>query len=266
MRTHLQVVADRAAMDSRRSIGVQLRRLREDAGISRAAVARAAGIHPSYLRLIESGEREASLEVLHRVAAALGSDVGVRIYPNTGPPLRDRHQARMVEALLKVVPDSWDRHVEVAVRRPVRGIIDVVLAQPSLGRVITVEVHSELRRLEQQIGWAAEKSDALPSAVIWLTLAYGPRPVSLARILVLRSTSTTRALARSFAATLAAAYPADPESVLAALLDPSRAWPGNGILWARVDGSTASILRGAPRGVPRPESKTTAGSAVVVGA
>jgi transcriptional regulator with XRE-family HTH domain len=70
MRTRLQVVADRAAAESLHAVGDQLRNLREDAGISQAAVARVVGIHPSYVRLVENGRREASLVVLHRVSAA----------------------------------------------------------------------------------------------------------------------------------------------------------------------------------------------------
>ena len=49
MRTQLQVDADRSAAASRRAIGEDLRRLRQDAGLTRAAVARAAGIDASYL-------------------------------------------------------------------------------------------------------------------------------------------------------------------------------------------------------------------------
>ena len=52
----------------RRATGLALRRLREDAGLTLAAVARGAGIHASYLRLIEEGERDASNRVLAALA------------------------------------------------------------------------------------------------------------------------------------------------------------------------------------------------------
>ena len=54
---------------------------------------------------------------------------------------------------------------------------------------------------------------------------------------------------RTFASTIDAAYPADPRSLYDAILDPRREWPGNGILWVRVEDGTTVILRGRPRGV-----------------
>ena len=161
MRTRLQVNADRAAEASLRSIGAQFLQLREDAGLPKSVVARAAGIDPTYLGYVEGGERAASLAVLTRIAAALGADFSARVYPTSGPPIRDRIQARMVDAFLTSLPADWDRHVEVPVYRPVRGIVDVVIVRRATGRIVSIEAHSELRRLEQQLGWAATKADAL---------------------------------------------------------------------------------------------------------
>jgi transcriptional regulator with XRE-family HTH domain len=252
VRTKLQLTADRAAEAALRTVGEQLRHLREDAGLPQSVVARQAGIHPSYLRLLEHGLRDPSTRVLFRVTAALGSNVGLRVFPNSGPPIRDHVQARMIEALLAFLPREWEAHLEVAVYRPVRGVVDVVAVRSTTGRIVSIEAHSELRRLEQQLRWAAEKTEALPSSVIWPSLvgAAGPTP-AVSRILLLRSTASTRALARAFQSTLSSAYPADPMELRAALLDPTRPWPGSGILWAKVDGTSASILRGTPRGVPR---------------
>ena len=269
MRTQLQIGADRAATAARRSLGADLRHLREDAGLSKAAVARAAGIDPTWLGDAEDGRRGVSIEVLSRVSAALGSDLGLRVFPNTGPSIRDRFQAPMIEALLGVVSPAWERHVEVGVHRPVRGVIDLVLASPPLGRIVTVEAHSDLRRLEQQVRWAAEKSDALPSSTVWSALTIGgvvAAPPS--RILLLRSTTTTRVLARTFAATLAAAYPANPADVLAALGDPSSAMARQrdclgsrrgrqGVDPARLAARRAGSRRGdarSPIGVDSPQS------------
>jgi transcriptional regulator with XRE-family HTH domain len=232
----------------RRTTGGELRRMREDAGLSKAAVAGAAGIDPTYLGYIEAGEREARLEVLCRVSAALGSDVSLRIYPNTGPPLRDRTQVRMVDAFLAMLPATWERHLEVPVYRPVRGVIDLVIAHRPTGRIVTVEAQSDLRRLEQQLRWAAEKTDALPSAAVWPALSSGDRVPALSRILLLRSTRATRELAQTHAATFSAAYPADPRLIMKSLLEPELGAPGSGILWVRVEGRAASIVHGTPRG------------------
>ena len=197
MRTRLQAAVDRTSDAIRRSVGEQFQHLREDAGLSKADVARAAGIDPTHLGYIEAGQRAASIAVLSRVSRALGADLSLRVYPNTGPLLRDRHQARMIEAFLSVLPEAWERHLEVPVYRPVRGVIDAVIAHPPTGRVVSVEARSELRRLEQQLRWAAEKTDALPSAAIWPAIVSGERQMAMSRILLLRSTHASRALVRT---------------------------------------------------------------------
>jgi transcriptional regulator with XRE-family HTH domain len=251
VRTRLQLVADRTAAAARRSVGEDFRRLREDAGLSKTAVAAVAGIDRTYIADVEDGRLGVSLETLNRVAAALNANVNMRVFPNTGPRVRDRFQAPMIEALLELASPSYARHPEVPVYRPVRGVIDLVLAVIALGRIVAIEAHSELRRLEQQLRWAAEKADALPSSSIWPALSPSGITPAISRILLLRSTRATHALARDFAATLAAAYPANPTDLVAALRDPVKPWPGNGLLWARVDHGRAVILEGAPRGVPR---------------
>jgi transcriptional regulator with XRE-family HTH domain len=246
MRTKLQLLADRGAEARCRTIAEELRRLREDAGLSKAAVARVAGIHPSHLGLVESGRREPSASVLGRIAAALGADVSTRIFQSVGPPIRDRFQSRMIEAFLRMLPSHWARFVEVPVHRPVRGVLDAVVGDRVARRVVSIEGQSELRRLEQQFRWASAKSDALPSSAVWPFLAPDPAdPPTVSRILLLRSTVATRDVARTFPATLSAAYPADPAALVAALLDSSRPWPGSGIIWVRVEGvQTASSEAG----------------------
>lgn len=251
LRTKLQLQADRTAAERLRAVGGEIRRLREDAGLSKAAVAAVAGIDPSHLRLIEAGKRDPRTIVMTRIAMALGADVSTRLFPNGGPAIRDRFQARMVEAFLRTLPPRWSRSVEVAVRRPVGGVIDIVIGDPEACRVVSIEAQSELRRLEQQIRWAQSKSDALPSSNMWPFLeASFEKPPSVSRILLLRSTTATRELARTFASTLASAYPADPIELQRALADPAAPWPGSGVIWVRVEGNEATILRGWPRGVP----------------
>src|SRR4051794_27223156 len=97
MRTRLQIHADRRAEHLRRSLAADLRRLRDDAGLTLATVAEAAGIDPTTISKLESGECRPSLEVYVRVAAALGAALHARPSPSTGPPIHDRHQARMAE-------------------------------------------------------------------------------------------------------------------------------------------------------------------------
>lgn len=54
------------------------------------------------------------METYARLAAALGADLSARLYPNTGPAIRDRHQAGIPEALLALLHPRWRPHTEVA--------------------------------------------------------------------------------------------------------------------------------------------------------
>lgn len=246
--TRLQRDARRRATELRRSVGEQLRRLREDAGLTRAAVATAAGVHHSYVTLIEDGRREAGYEALAAIGAVLGADLSVRMFPTTGPAIHDRTQALMGEALLKALHGRWIPSPEVPVLRPARGVIDLVLHDPAARLVVASELQSALRRLEQQLRWHREKELSLPSWDRWRWIVPDGEPVT-SRLLVVRSTIETRRLARELEATLRAAYPARVSDVVAALTSGSAPWPGPGIVWMRVAGGRAELLDGPPRGV-----------------
>jgi transcriptional regulator with XRE-family HTH domain len=225
--------------------GVDLRRLREDAGLTLRAVASAAGISQSHLCGIELGRSDASSQVLVSVADVLGADLSVRFYPGTGPRIHDHIQARIVETLVAAAKPRWRSFVEVPVHRPGRGYIDVVLSDEPAGRLVATEVHSDLRRIEQQLRWAHGKAESLPSSDIWRQFAAPPMVGSL---LVLRSTARTRTLVQDLAETFATAYPARTRDVYDAVTGAGD-WPGDGLLWARVEGTVCRLLDLPPRGV-----------------
>jgi len=208
-------------------------------------VAEYAGIDYGYLAQIERGLREPSISALAAIGEALGADLSIRLYPNTGPLVQDHIQARIVEELLRVAHPRWRRFTEVPVYRPARGRVDVVLHDPVAAIAVATEVHSQVRRLEQQLGWARLKTDSLPSADFWRSLEAEP---VVGQLLVLRSTRATRELARQFESTLRAAYPARSADVFAAVVGED-AWPGNGLLWADVTGEGVRVLDRPPRGV-----------------
>ncbi len=249
-RTGNAQAARRKTRAIRHALGADLRALRVDAGVSQRAVARAAGLDSGYLSRIEAGTAEPSLTVLGVIAEALGADLSVRLRPGADVPIRDLTQARMIEALLGSLHPRWARFVEVPVLAPTRGRVDLVLGDRAAGLLVAVEAQSELRRLEQQIGWAAEKAAALARTDLAALARSGPdQPVAISRLLLLRSTARTRELARTFERTLAAAYPARTRDVLASLTTTEAAWPGAGIVWVRVEGRRVSLLLGPPRGV-----------------
>ncbi|MEO5965927.1 MAG: helix-turn-helix transcriptional regulator [Candidatus Limnocylindrales bacterium] len=246
--TKLQRDARHRAREVGRAIGRELRTLREDAGLTITSVAAAAGIDRRFLSRIETGDRGSSLETLATVLAVLGADLSVKAYPTTGPRIRDRIQAAMVEAILRVLHPRWTASPEVPVWRPARGVVDLVVSNTDGPMVIASEFQSELRRLEQQVRWHREKELSLPSADLWRFVAPHDEATVTSRLLVLRSTRAMRDLANAYEATLRAAYPARAADVVEALTG-DRPWPGPGIAWMRVDGPRAALLDGPPRGV-----------------
>lgn len=134
-------------------------RQRRDAGISARTLAVAAGVDAGYLSQIFAGTREPSIAVLSALSGVLGATLSVRVYPNTGPTIRDGIQARIVEELLRVVAPTWRPSIEVAVTRPARGVIDVVFEHSTSPIFVATEVHSRIDRLEQQVRWAEREGE-----------------------------------------------------------------------------------------------------------
>ena len=225
-RTRLQLEADRHAATLRLRLVEDLRRLRDDAGVRQADIARIAGVSPSLLSRLEAGECRPTLETYARIAAALGADLAARVYPQTGPRIRDRHQARMAEVLIGSLHPRWQVTPEVAVRSPVRGWIDLALHDPGAQLVVAGELESELRRLEQLIRWSAQKADAIGAG---------------SRLLVVRWTRHNRAAVEAARRLLREAYPADPRDALDALTG-TATWPGPALVWARIDRGRADLV------------------------
>jgi transcriptional regulator with XRE-family HTH domain len=194
MASRVQIEGSRRAVTVARTLAEDLRRLREDAGVSQRALARASGVDQSVISRAEADLEVPGLETYARLAAALGADLSARLYPNTGPAIRDRHQARIVRALIRGLHDRWRVWPEIGVRQPVRGWIDAVLVDANQPLAVATEVESSLTRLEQAIRWSTAKADALDSSRAWPFGVAGQRPV-VDRLLVVRATRATREVA-----------------------------------------------------------------------
>jgi hypothetical protein len=220
-----------------------------EAGLSIREVAAAAGIDWSHLARVEAGERDLSQAAMVAVTAVIGCDTSIRFYPSSGPRVRDRHQARMIEALLAVLHPRWQPRLEVPVHRPVSGVIDVVLQDRETETVVAGEAHSLVSAVDAQVRWANRKADALPSAEGWPWAEDVGASPHVSRLLLLRSTEATRALVRSLPETFRAAYPAASSDAWAALTTSGVAWPGPAVMWAAIDGHDTRVLRDEPRGL-----------------
>jgi transcriptional regulator with XRE-family HTH domain len=234
----LDIASQRGARQIRLRLAQDVDRLCSDAGVSHAALARAAGVSQSFLSRVFAGTTQPSVATYARLAAALGADFSARFYPNTGPAIRDRHQARILEALLESIHPRWHRFTEVAVSRPARRWIDVVLHEDRERVLIASEIESTLNRVEQLVRWSTEKAEALPSWTGWSRL---PETPDVSRLLVLRATRLTRTRAREAARQLRVAYPAHPADALAALTG-TQPWPGPALIWAREVGDTYRLV------------------------
>ncbi len=234
----VELAAARAATSVRARIGDDVRHLCHDAGLTQSALARAAGVPQPFISRLLDGTAKPSVETYAKLATALGADLSLRLYPNTGPSIIDRHQARILEALLATLHPRWKPFPEVAVRTPARGWIDVGLHDRRDSIFVATEIESSLRRLEQQLRWALEKAESLPSWEGWSRLPDAAPAIS--RLLIVRWTRTSRQVAREFARQMRAAYPADSEDVLDALRGDAE-WPGAGILWARLEGNAQLV-------------------------
>jgi transcriptional regulator with XRE-family HTH domain len=248
LRRGRKTTVGRRADDLRLQLGRQIVQLQNDAGISQRALAAAAGIPQPYVSRIARGQADPSIGVLIALADVLGSELGVRLYPGTGPRIHDRWQAPIIEELIRRSRLAWRTLVEVPVWRPARGVIDVVLARPG-ETIVAVEVHSQIPRLEQQLRWSASKAQSLPSCEAWSMLTASEPAVAVSRLLVLRSTRTNREIAIQYESTLRAAYPARTADAVAALSDPGEPWPGDAVIWADVASAGTRLLSRPPRGV-----------------
>lgn len=211
--------------------GSDVQRLREDAGVTRAELGRAAVVDPSYIAEIESGTANPSIETCVRLARGLGADLPFRLYPTTGPAIRDHIQAAIAEMMLGRTHARWVRYAEIAVHRPSRGWIDLGFHDPPAATFVATEIQSELRRLEQLVRWAEAKAAALPSWDGWPRLGAEP---NVSRLLVVRETRGNRSVAEEHRLLLRASYPADGRDALDSLSGRGP-WPGAAILWAARD-------------------------------
>ena len=224
--------------------------------MSQRRLASAAGVSQGTLSAIETGEIEPTLEVLARLAAALGGELSVRINPGIGTLIRDHIQAAMVQGLIRALNPRWKRFLEVAVHRPVRGVIDLVLHDPDEPTLIAAEAQSELRRIEQQIRWSRAKAEALArggaselAELLGSSQAdkAGAEPMA-SRLLLLRSTRATREVVATYTDLLAVAYPAPHADALTALTG-TGSWPGPALVWMDVANGIGSLRQGPPRGI-----------------
>jgi len=124
-----------------------LRFARIDRGLSAAAVAEAVGLSPGQYSRIKRGlTGSVSIEQAARIAAVIGCDLSLRLYPS-GQPIRDAAHAALLRRFRQQLHPSLRLRTEVPFPDPTdRRAWDAVILGP--GRRIGVEAETRPRDLQ----------------------------------------------------------------------------------------------------------------------
>jgi len=224
-----------------RRIGLGLKESRVALRLTQAQAGDRAGVSQGFWSRLERGRGSAaSLETLASCAAAVDAQLAAFLEARPGADLpRDivhlRGQATIVREAL---PGGWRAGVEVPIDPDSRRSrsIDVALERPARREIAVVELVDLIADAGQDMRGLSDKVAAVRRA----------RPdARVAGLLAVRTTRRNRTLVAELAPLVDARFPAASTAWLRALHDPAAPMPaGDGMLWARVDGSGLFARRG----------------------
>jgi transcriptional regulator with XRE-family HTH domain len=198
--------ARRIAREDRIRAGAEIRQARLALGRSQSVIASAARVSASQVGRIERGVLDGGdLDALARVAAVVGLDARLRLFPGADPAL-DAGQLRRLDRLRRLVPTDVTFRTEVPLPKPgdqrawdavLGGLLDV-----GGGTLLPVEVETRLVDVQAQ------------TRRIQLKLRDSPFDAVL---LVLADTKANRAMLRAHGTQLFGDFPVTPRTGLAAL-------------------------------------------------
>jgi predicted transcriptional regulator/transcriptional regulator with XRE-family HTH domain len=143
---------------TRERLGVRIRRLREERGLTQRALAKMMGISPSYVNQLESNRRPVTASVLLKLADALGVDLTEF---SAGPADRLSVQLRDVLADAALGEQVSDAEIR-----------ELAAAMPAVGRVL-VDLHRRYRHnLEITEALAARVDAPVPASPVTPPAAY----------------------------------------------------------------------------------------------
>ena len=143
---------------TRERLGVRIRRLREERGLTQRALAKMMGISPSYVNQLESNRRPVTASVLLKLANALGVDLTEF---SAGPADRLSVQLRDVLADAALGEQVSDAEIR-----------ELAAAMPAVGRVL-VDLHRRYRHnLEITEALAARVDAPVPASPVTPPAAY----------------------------------------------------------------------------------------------
>jgi len=194
--------------------GRVLRTLRLRRGWTQRQVATAADVSQSTVSKVERGRLGTfSLDTLRRLFATLdaSADVLVRWRGGELDRLVDRRHAALVESTVqRLRAAGWLTLVEVSYAVfGERGSIDILALDARTLTLLVVEVKSGLTAVEATLRKLDEKVRLAPG----IAERHGWRPTTVARLLVLPATTTSRRRLRDHVATFASVLPTSPATM-----------------------------------------------------
>lgn len=196
-------------------------------GLTQSTLASRVRVARSYIAAIESGRANPTLDLIVRIAAALGLELDLNL--RSPVIIGDRRQRDAVHARCSGYVDrrlrgaGWETAREVAIiDGRWRGWIDLLAFDRRTGTLIIIEIKTvidDLGALERQIGWYERTARRL-------ALDRGWRPHRIVTwVLVLSSEQNEQALAQN-GDVLKHVFPVRTPSMEALTRDPDSDWPG----------------------------------------
>jgi transcriptional regulator with XRE-family HTH domain len=210
-------------MDDAR-IGRALRALRRRRGLRQSEVAVAAGVSQSTVSDVESGRvARLPMATIRRIFAAVDAGFeGTVLWRGAGLDrlLDARHAALVAASVRRLGGLGWETRVETTYSVfGERGSIDVMGAFVAMRAVLVEEVKSEIASLEETLRKLDEKVRLARERIA--ERAFGWRPESVGRVLVLPDSTTSRRRVLALDPVLRVAFPDRGSAVRVWLRSPS---------------------------------------------
>lgn len=149
---------DRARQLARR-FGIGLRIARTAAGLTQRQLAVRSGVSQQVVSEAERGDPGVSLGARCRMAAAVGHELSLRLYPVEGVPLRDSGQLMLAEAVISTLHGTWSARLEAPIAPGDRRAADILVARTD--EIVEIEIERSLVDLQAQLRAAQLKRQAL---------------------------------------------------------------------------------------------------------
>jgi len=194
---------------------------RATAGLTQQQVARRARVSQAFVSQTERAQKVPSLKVMHRLAAATGHDLSIRLFPADGVRLRDSGQLRIAEMIRRAVHPAGRVRLEVPVAAPPdRRAADMVLETSE--EIVDVEIERALLDFQAQLRSAQLKRAAMAHRL--------DRAVHL--VIAVPDTRRNRAVMNEHRRSVESALPIPSRRIWASLRSASPVG-GDGLLWVR---------------------------------